>query len=133
MIRTHGLTHVSPSVRDPEAALGFYRALFGVREYYRDENVIQVLGPGEHDVIVFERRSGSGVRGAIDHIGFRLVSPDDVDAVVEQVEAAGGTVLRRGEHCPGEPFVHVADPDGNEIEIWYEAASLSGEGGGETR
>jgi len=27
---------------------------------------------------------------------------------------------RQGEFSPGFPFAYVADPDGYEIEIWYE-------------
>jgi catechol 2,3-dioxygenase-like lactoylglutathione lyase family enzyme len=26
----------------------------------------------------------------------------------------------RGEFCPGEPYVFFSDPDGYEVEIWYE-------------
>jgi hypothetical protein len=29
-------------------------------------------------------------------------------------------VLRRGEFAPGLPFAYVHDPDGYEIEIWFE-------------
>jgi hypothetical protein len=36
------------------------------------------------------------------------------------VERAGGTILRRGEFCPGEPYVFFHDLDGYEVEIWYE-------------
>jgi catechol 2,3-dioxygenase-like lactoylglutathione lyase family enzyme len=120
MIKTHGLNHISLSVRDPDVALAFYTELFGVREYFRSEDVIQALGPGPHDVIVFERRAGVGERGGIDHFGFRLTDPSHIDDAVRQAEAAGGTILRRGEHGPGLPYVYVADPDGYEIEIWYE-------------
>ena len=56
MIRTHGLNHISLSVRDPERSLAFYTRLFGVREYFRDADGIQAPGPGPHDVIAFERR-----------------------------------------------------------------------------
>ena len=120
MIKTHGLTHISLSVADPEASLAFYARLLGVREYHREQNQIQVLGPGPHDVIVFERRDSHGQRGGIDHFGFRLTSPDDIDQAVAEAEAAGGKILRRGEFVPGQPYVYVADPDGYEIEIWYE-------------
>ncbi len=120
MIETHGLTHISLSVADPEASLAFYAALFGVKEYHREEGCIQALGPGEHDVLVFERRPDPGVRGGIHHFGFRLVSPADAERAAREAERAGGRVLRRGEHCPGEPYLYVADPDGYEIEIWYE-------------
>jgi catechol 2,3-dioxygenase-like lactoylglutathione lyase family enzyme len=84
------------------------------------------IGPrgGEHDVLVFEKRPTHGVRGGIDHFGFRLTAPEDIDDAAREAEAAGGTILRRGEHAPGEPFLYVADPDGYEIEIWFERADL---------
>ncbi|HKJ25844.1 MAG TPA: VOC family protein [Myxococcota bacterium] len=119
MIRTHGLSHVSLSVADPERSLAFYRALFGVREYFRDEGSIQALGPGPNDVLAFERRSGAG-RGGIDHFGFRLADPSDADDARRQIEAAGGRVLRHGEFGPGMPYVFFEDPDGHRVEVWYE-------------
>ena len=26
----------------------------------------------------------------------------------------------RGEFCPGEPYIFFADPDGYEVEVWFE-------------
>jgi catechol 2,3-dioxygenase-like lactoylglutathione lyase family enzyme len=121
MIKTHGLTHIGLAVKDPDRSLKFYEQVFGVKEYYRDENSIQVQGPGPHDVIAFERnKSAAGKAGGIDHFGFRLTTPKDIEKAVKEVERAGGKILRRGEFAPGLPFVYVADPDGYEIEIWYE-------------
>lgn len=121
MIATHGLTHVSLAVHDPERSLAFYASVFGVEEYYRDESTIQAKGPGINDVMAFERDpKHAGRTGGIQHFGFRLVTPDDIDDAVEAVIAAGGTLLRRGEFGPGFPYAYVADPDGYEIEIWFE-------------
>lgn len=120
MIATHGLTHISLSVADPERSLAFYRRLFGVREVHRDEKSIQVTGPGLHDVIVFERRAGHGETGGIDHFGFRLTDPEHIDEAVREAEAAGARILRRGEFSRGFPYVYIADPDGYTIEIWFE-------------
>lgn len=121
MIKTHGLTHISLAVSDPNRSLAFYKKVFGVKEYYRDESSIQVLGPGSHDVIAFERdAANAGKAGGIRHFGFRLVEPEDIDAAVKEVKRAGGKLLRRGEFAPGLPFAYVEDPDGYEIEIWYE-------------
>lgn len=43
-----------------------------------------------------------------------------IDETVRTVKAAGGRILRRGEFAPGYPFAYIADPDGYEVEIWYE-------------
>jgi catechol 2,3-dioxygenase-like lactoylglutathione lyase family enzyme len=121
MVRTHGLTHINLAVADPDRSLAFYRAVFGVTEYYRDDGQIQVQGPGPWDVLAFERSPRhAGRTGGIDHFGFRLVEAGDIDAAVAAVLAAGGRLLRRGEFSPGFPYAYVADPDGYEIEIWYE-------------
>ena len=54
------------------------------------------------------------------HFGFRLRDPGDIVSAAREVQAAGGTVLRQGEFCPGEPYLFASDPDGHELEIWFE-------------
>lgn len=120
MIRTYGLTHVALAVRDLERSLEFYQRVFGVVEVYRSNGFLQVQTPGSRDVIVFEKKPRAGESGGVIHFGFRLVDPRDIDAAAQEVEKAGGTILSRGEFCPGEPFLFVADPDGYEVEIWHE-------------
>ena len=115
------MTHISLAVRDPQTSLQFYAQLLGVREYYRDDEQIQVQGPGPFDVMAFERNSAAaGVAGGITHFGFRLKRPEDIGVAIQEAERAGGRVLRQGEFSPGFPFAYVADPDGYEVEIWYE-------------
>jgi catechol 2,3-dioxygenase-like lactoylglutathione lyase family enzyme len=121
MVKTHGLTHIALKVRDPERSLRFYEQLFGVREYFRDAESIQAQGPGSHDVLAFELDpAGAGASGGIAHFGFRLTDPADIELAIREAERAGGKLLRRGEFSPGYPFAYVADPDGYEIEIWFE-------------
>lgn len=120
-IRTYGLTHISLGVRDPERSARFYAEVFGAREIYRDEQEIQVQTPGAQDAIAFERIGGAPqARGGMTHFGLRLRNKSDIDAIPAVVEKAGGRVLRRGEFAGGMPFVCITDPDGYEIEIWYE-------------
>ena len=120
-IATHGLTHLRLAVADPERSLRFYERFLGVREYYRDADMIQVLGPGEHDVLAFEKDPKlAGQRGGITHFGFRLRDAAHIESAVREAEGAGGTVLERGEYSPGMPYAYVRDPDGYTIEIWYE-------------
>lgn len=121
MVKTYGLTHISLAVRDPDQSLRFYERVFGVREVFRDETSIQAQTPGSRDLIAFEQDTGSaGINGGVSHFGFRLCDPHDIEAAVREVEQAGGKIVRRGEHAPGSPAAYVNDPDGYEIEIWYE-------------
>jgi catechol 2,3-dioxygenase-like lactoylglutathione lyase family enzyme len=120
MIRTHGLTHINLEVADPDVSLRFYERMFGVKEYYRDADSIQALGPGPHDVLAFVRSRKAGREGGISHFGFRLVDPHDIDDAVRTAKRAGAKILDRGEFSPGFPYLYVADPDGYVIEIWYE-------------
>jgi catechol 2,3-dioxygenase-like lactoylglutathione lyase family enzyme len=121
MLKTHGLTHISLAVRDPERSLRFYRSVLGVEESYRDDDCIEAKGPGAHDVLAFEKDpSRAGTPGGIAHFGFRLTRAEDVAAAVRAVERAGGRLRRRGEFSPGHPYAYVSDPDGYEIEFWYE-------------
>jgi catechol 2,3-dioxygenase-like lactoylglutathione lyase family enzyme len=119
--RTFGLTHIALAVRDPERSARFYEEAFGARVYFRDDRSVQVQGPGPHDVLAFERdEDRAGKAGGIIHFGFRLAAPEDIEGAVAAAVGAGGALLRRGEFAPGLPFAYVADPDGYEIEIWFE-------------
>ena len=121
VVKTYGLTHINLAVRDVKRSLQFYRQVFGVREYGRGDGLVHTKTPGRRDVITFsEDVSKAGKTGGIAHFGFRLVAPTDIDAAVEEVKRAGGKILRRGEFSPGYPYAYVADPDGYEVEIWYE-------------
>ena len=121
MVQTYGLTHINLAVRDTARALRFYEQVFGLQEYGRGDGLVHTQAPGRHDILTFvEDPDNAGVAGGVAHFGFRLVSPDDIDRAVAEVEQAGGRVLRRGEFAPGFPYAYVSDPDGYEIEIWFE-------------
>ncbi len=120
-VRTHGLTHVALAVRDPQRSLAFYRAVIGVVPVYEDDAFVQAQTPGSRDVIVFERNArGAGRRGGVAHFGFRLTRASDIERARVAIRAAGGTITDTGEFVPGEPYVFFRDPDGYEVEIWYE-------------
>lgn len=104
------------------------RALLGraPRHAVRDERR-QHFHPKEvehsalYDILTFaEDPATAGLSGGVAHFGFRLVDPNDIDRAIAEVERAGGRLLRRGEFAPGLPYAYVADPDGYEIEIWFE-------------
>ena len=120
-VRTFGLTHVALAVRNPERSLQFYQRVLGAQPVYQGRNFVQAQTPGSRDVLVFERRpSRAGRAGGVAHFGFRLRRPGDIAVAVRAILAGGGRILRQGEFIPGEPYVFFADPDGYEVEIWYE-------------
>jgi len=120
-VSTHGLTHVALAVRDPARAFEFYRKVVGVAEVYRGDDFVQAQTPGTRDVIVFERNlRAAGRVGGVRHFGFRLRAPADLPVAIAAITEAGGTIRDTGEFVPGEPYVFFLDPDGYEVEIWYE-------------
>ena len=121
MIKTYGLTHLSISVKDIHRSSAFYENVFGAKKMYVTEKFIQLQTPGSHDIIVLgqsthEFKNNAGVK----HFGFRLTDLADVKLLISEIEKAGGKIKESGELCPGEPFVFFYDPDGYEIEVWYE-------------
>jgi catechol 2,3-dioxygenase-like lactoylglutathione lyase family enzyme len=121
VIETEGLTHIHLLVRDLDRSLGFYQAVFGLEEKFREGETMVFLGTAGGDTITLnEVGLGSeiaGIRGGIDHFGFRLRDGADLDRAIAEVEAAGGRLVRRGDHPSGVPFAYVTDPDGYQIEL----------------
>lgn len=122
MIKTYGLTHLALAVRDVTRAARFYHLVFGAVVVYKGAGFVQLQTPGARDVLVLEERdrAKAGTSGGIAHFGFRLQNPRDVDAAALAIKRAGGTIKEQGEFVPGEPYVFARDPDGYEIEVWYE-------------
>lgn len=122
MIKTYGLTHIALAVRDAARAARFYKRVFGAVVVYKGAGFVQLQTPGSRDVLVFEERDQSlaGTSGGIAHFGFRLQNPRDVNAAAKSITRAGGSITDQGEFVPGEPYIFARDPDGYEIEVWYE-------------
>jgi catechol 2,3-dioxygenase-like lactoylglutathione lyase family enzyme len=121
MIKTLGLTHIALQVKDVKRSLAFYQAVFGVKEMYVYEHFIQVQTPGTNDIIVFETHEGDvpAIKPGF-HFGFRLTQPAKAEKLIPIIEKAGGKIKDSGEFVPGEPYIFFYDPDGYEIEVWFE-------------
>ena len=121
MVKTLGLTHLALCVSDLNRSFQFYHDVFGMLAVYREPTFIQAQTPGTHDILVLEYGGEEiGKSGGIKHFGFRLTDARDIDKAAKSIENAGGRITRRGEVVPGDPYVFFQDPDGYEIEVWYE-------------
>ena len=122
MIGTQGLTHIHLMVRDLDRSIEFYKRVFGLEERFREgRHMVFLNTPGSQDLITLNEdpREGeaAGVNGGVNHFGFRLSDASGLDTAVMEVEAAGGKLVKRGEHAPGVPFAYIRDPDGYLIEL----------------
>lgn len=127
MIKTLGLTHLALTVSDLERSFQFYHDVFGMVAIYREPHFLQAQTPGARDVLVLEEGTESvGKSGGIKHFGFRLTDARDIDRAATAIEKAGGKIMHRGEFCPGEPYVFFKDPDGYEVEVWFELPADTG-------
>ena len=121
MIRTQGLTHLHLAVRDLRLSLQFYREVFGMKElFWSGGSMVFLQTEGTNDLITLRQADSAeatGPGGGIGHFGLRLADGVQLDAAVEEVIAAGGRLLGRGEHAPGVPYAYVSDPDGYVIEL----------------
>ena len=125
MIKTVGLTHIALPVKDVKRSSAFYKKVFGAKEMYKDADFIQVQTPGSRDIIVFVKKKSPGKLNPDFHFGFRLPKPSGLKNILQVIKKAGGKVKETGEFIPGEPYVFFFDPDGYEIEIWFEKIPVS--------
>ena len=122
MIKTRGLYHLHLIVRDLERSLAFYRGVFGLEERFRDgPKMVFLSTPGCADLITLNEdpaeAANAGQNGGVGHFGFKLDSDSDLDAAIEQVVRAGGTLERRSRPGEGRSYAYVRDPDGYLIEL----------------
>lgn len=115
MAKITGLVFILP-VRDLDRAARFYADAFGLEQVYRSEGICFMGSAGSDSsfgLLLDPEHAGAGPQNVGLHVD-HAVAPDDA---VRDVEAAGGTIVERGEHAPGVPYARIADPDGNVIEI----------------
>jgi len=122
MVKTRGLYHLHLVVRDLDRSLAFYRDVFGLEEQFRDgPRMVFLATPGAGDLITLNEDPAEAVNAGrsagIAHFGFRLSDPKSLDAAIDEVLRAGGSLVSTGEHAPGLRYAYVRDPDGYVIEL----------------
>lgn len=116
-----GMIHIHLVVRDLERSIAFYEQAFGLRVILRHEEhgMAFLQTPGTAEVVTLKQEASErvGNQGGVDHFGFPLEDPADLETAIAEVEAAGGRLLERDTLAGGFPTAFVADPDGYRIQI----------------
>ncbi|MFA7387123.1 MAG: VOC family protein [Thiohalobacteraceae bacterium] len=120
---TLGLRHVALYVRDMEASLHFYVDLLGMQvEWHPDADNIYLTTAGLDNLALHRRADETAPGGAqtLDHIGFILRSPEQVDAWHDFLAAEGVAIKAPPRtHRDGARSFYCADPEGTVVQMIF--------------
>ena len=115
------------TVTDLDRSMEFYTTIVGLslvtrfadRVLLHDGNLGVVLTPPGRELSDAERRFDE-FRVGLDHLAFRVESPEDVDRAAEHLTAAGidHSGVKPG-RPPGSRLVAFRDPDNIQLEFYY--------------
>jgi catechol 2,3-dioxygenase len=127
-MKAHYLGHVVFYVQDLKQSLAFYRDLLGFKEVGRvfdGKAAALTSGRTHHELLLIEVGAApgpsSGRRRGLYHIGIKIGdSLDELRAAKTELERAGVTITGTSDHTVSQSL-YLADPDGNEIELYVDA------------
>lgn len=119
---TRGMRHVALFVIDLEACERFYVGLLGMVVEWRPDADNIYLTSGNDNLAI--HRFPAGVRPAgpqsLDHIGFILGSPEDVDSWYDYLAAAGVAIKTAPHtHRDGARSFYCYDPAGTTVQMIF--------------
>jgi catechol 2,3-dioxygenase-like lactoylglutathione lyase family enzyme len=121
-MNTLGLRHVALNVRDPQVAKEFYTRVLKMQvEWEPDPENVYLTSHGHDNLAIHKAPEASATAGQrLDHIGFVLPSPKDVDEWYVWIKSQGAKILREiKSHRDGARSFYLEDPDGVVIQMIY--------------
>lgn len=114
----HGLRHVALYVGDVNRSVAFYGDVFGMEEEWRPDEDNAYLTGGSDNLALHKGEVATGK--TMDHIGFVVPKPDDVDAWERRIRDLGHTPDAPARtHRDGARSFYIKDPDGHTIQVLY--------------
>jgi catechol-2,3-dioxygenase len=129
------LGHLVLYVHDVRRSAAFYRDVLGWRQILPEPENEPVgvaafsSGRTHHELLLIEVGADAapippGRRVGLYHFGLNVgESDDDLRAALDQVRAAGATVVGASDHTVTHS-VYILDPDGNEIELYIDVPGV---------
>ena len=117
-----GMHHVALFVHDLEACLGFYRDVVGMQEEWQPDPDNIYLTTGSDNVALHRLSAETRLDGAqrLDHIGFILKAPEDVDSWHTHLMANGVKIAQAPKtHRDGARSLYCFDPAGNLVQFIF--------------
>ncbi|MCG8372498.1 MAG: VOC family protein [Balneolales bacterium] len=119
-----GLNHITIRVNRITASKEFYGDILGFElvKTMGQSMAVYNIGGGDTLVIVEAETSYDPTSRdfRVDHFGFYVESPEQVDELAEYFRQKEVTIISGPANRKKGRFVFVADPDGNMIEFFYE-------------
>jgi len=121
-IRTCGLRHLALNVANVSASVEFYSSLLGLQVVWQPDPDNAYLSSGCDNLALHHANIDiSQSEQRLDHLGFIVATPEDVDQAAEVLAARRIPLLRPPRtHRDGSRSLYFTDPDGNVIQILYE-------------
>ena len=115
------LRHVALIVADLEAVERFYVDVFGMSVEWRpDPDNVYLRGQADNLALHRAPAGATPGAGALDHYGFVVASPGDVDAWAEHLRAAGVVLAAEPKtHRDGARSLYLNDPAGTLVQILF--------------
>ena len=127
-MKAHYLGHVVFYVKDLERSLAFYRDLVGFQEVGRTfggQAAALTSGRTHHELLLIEVGEAppapAGRHLGLYHVGIKIGdSLEELRKAKAELEQAGVVVTGMSDHTVSQSL-HLADPDGNEVELYVDA------------
>ncbi len=114
-----GLRHLALKVQDIRRSLDFYTSIMGMKIDWRpdERNIYLTYGS---DNLALHQSEGPIGGGALDHFGFLVGRPEEVDEWALRLSGLG-VILVQGprDHRDGSRSIYFRDPDGNVIQLLF--------------
>ncbi len=122
-----GLRHLALRVKDVQASQRFYEGIFGMKVVWHPDAENVYLSTGLDNLALHQYPKEDVGRLApahlqpLDHLGFLMATPEDVEDFFREVSEQGVTIVKPlRKHRDGSFSFYLADPDQNTIQILYE-------------